>query len=100
MLTKLIAGFPSSREFVVRLPLILLKESFVKIARDGFGDSLIGLSSRMVVFARIHQRLDRFSLFVVGQDVPSLFFRELFPNVTFGEAKRGDRSFGVLLILP
>src|SRR5262245_59165018 len=52
------------------------------------------------IFAGVHQQSNGLSLFVLGQPVPLLLLRELFPDVVFREAERGDGSSGVLIRFP
>jgi hypothetical protein len=55
-----------SGAFASFLLFIFFEPGVMKITRDGFGNSFIGKFCRVVVFARIHQRLDRFFLFFFG----------------------------------
>jgi hypothetical protein len=55
----------------------------VKVAPDGFGDRFIGEFCRLVVLARVHQRLDRRLLFIFREFVLLLLLSKLFPDIVF-----------------
>lgn len=71
---------------------IFFEEDIVQIARNRFGYGVVGHCARVLVFAGIQQRLDGFALFAFRKPVPSLFDRELLPDIVFGEAESRDRS--------